>query len=415
MKGQGETMVKDYYVWIEITANMDTILSKERFQTAMERCRTAGIEAAILSVKDTTGFVLYPSSYAEHYSTYHEKFQEIDYLQQCIDIIHGLGMKVYAAFDVFTEGTKKNMDPRMKGLAKEGWMCELYGLNQENQTVVQKIADETPIRTGDSIDDFSEIFVNPANDEVVEYELHLMEEVMTNYEIDGIVLDRVRYVGLGADFSELTMRKWKQANDIPEEVALEDIYKLSEENGKLKIEFGSYFGSFNTFRAQMIAEFMEKVRNNVDQVGKKIDFIDYTGSWYPLYYMVGANWASKEHREDAYPATDPEAYAATGYIDRLDKLMSGFYYEEVTIQEAREHRRPKDWYSVEGSADMAYHVTQHRRPVIGSLFLHQYHERPENIRRAIEMCFRKSEGCMLFDLSYIIDNDWWKQVSEPLE
>jgi hypothetical protein len=403
-------MVQNYYVWIEITANMDTILNKKRFEQAMYKCSAAGIDSVILCVKDTTGFVLYPSEYAVHYSKYNMRFEEIDYLQQCIDIIHMQGMKIYAAFDVFTEGNTKDKSPYMKGLTNKGWMCNVYGLNQDNKPVIQLISDENPIQTAGAIDDFGEVFVNPANDEVVEYELHLFEEVMNRYSIDGIVLDRVRYVGLSADFSELTMNKWKLANGITEDVSPEDIYKLSNQNGKLEIEYGKYFGSFNTFRAQMINNFIKKVRQKVDQANKMIEFIDYTGSWYPEYYKVAANWASVKHMETSYPATNPREYAVTGYIENIDKMLSGFYYEDVTIQEAREHNMPQDWYSVEGSADMAYQVTHHEKPMIGSLYLHQYKQVPEDIKRAVDMCFNKSDGCMLFDLCYLTQNNWWGYI-----
>lgn len=399
--------MNNYFVWIEITANSALILNEALFSGAMEKCAKCGIDSVVLSVKDTSGFVLYPSKFAPHYSKFDERFSDIDYLKRCLSIIHDKGMKVYPAFDVFAEGNKKKKHPLMKGLTEEGWMCEVYGLNAKGQPVVQKVSDETPIETIGSIDDFGEIFVNPANDEVVSYELSLIEEVIRNYDVDGIVLDRVRYVGLSSDFSDLTISKWKKLSGIEGDIDLKDIYSLSKKDGKTEIEYGKYFGSFNTFRAQMIHDFIKKVRALTDHAGRNIDFIDYTGSWYPLYHLVAANWASPEHRELSYPATDPEAYAKTAYLRHVDRMMSGFYYEDVEIEEARQHNAPADWYSVEGSADIAYSVTKREKPIIGSLFLDQYKSAPENIRRAIDMCFKKSDGCMLFDLCYLVHNDWW--------
>jgi uncharacterized lipoprotein YddW (UPF0748 family) len=402
--------MNNYFVWVEITANTQTILDEKCFREAMEKCAGVGIDSVILSIKDTSGFVLYNSSHAPHYSKYKDCFEEIDYLERCIRIVHECGMKLYASFDVFAEGNKKNRNPLMKGLTRDGWMCEVYGLDSEDRPVVQPIVSEHPIQTVGSIDDFGEIFVNPANDEVVDYELGLIKEVIENYDIDGFVLDRVRYVGLSADFSALTINKWKEAAKITEEVELSDIYRLEKENGELKIHYGKYFSSFNTFRAQMVHDFICKVRNVVDTAAKKVEFIDYTGSWYPEYYMVAANWASKEHVETSYPATDGEEYAKTGYIKQIDRMLSGFYYEDVTIAEAREHNQPADWYSVEGSADIAYEVTHRERPMIGSLYLFQYNPKPEDITRAVDMCFKTSDGCMLFDLCYLILNDWWSLV-----
>ncbi|MBR3927817.1 MAG: family 10 glycosylhydrolase [Clostridia bacterium] len=403
--------MNNYFVWIEITANRKLILDRNTFSEAMDKCAKCGIDSVVLSVKDTSGFVLYPSQYAPHYSKFDESFEEKDYLLECLSLIHEKGLKVYAAIDVFAEGNKKRKHPLMKGLTHKGWMCEVYGLNEKDEPVVQPVTDETPIQTMGSIDDFGEIFVNPANDEVVRYELSLIEEIMNNYAIDGIVLDRVRYVGLSSDFSNLSIGKWKKASGIEGEIDLSDIYALRKNGGEIEVEYGKYFSSFNTFRAQMIYDFIEKVRACVDGANKKIDFIDYTGSWYPLYHLVAANWASPDHLEKSYPATDPAEYAKTGYIRYVDRLMSGFYYEDVEIEEARAHNAPADWYSVEGSADIAYEVTKREKPILGSLFLDQYKDNPESISRAIDMCFKKSDGCMLFDLCYLVHNDWWRHAA----
>ena len=400
--------MNNYFVWIEITANKKLILDKTLFSDAMEKCAECGIDSVVLSVKDTSGFVLYSSKHAPHYSKFDADFEEKDYLSDCLSVVHEKGMKMYAAIDVFAEGNKKRKHPLMKGLTHKGWMCEVYGLNENNEPVVQPVADEKPIKTVGSIDDFGEIFVNPANDEVAEYELSLIEEVMNSYDIDGIVLDRVRYVGLSSDFSALSINKWKKLSGIDGEVDLSDIYALKNKDGEIEVEYGKYFSSFNTFRAQMITNFIKKVRNAVDAANKKIDFIDYTGSWYPLYHLVAANWASPDHLETSYPATDPVEYAKTAYIRYVDRMMSGFYYEDVEIEEARKHNKPADWYSVEGSADIAYAVTRREKPILGSLFLDQYKENPEDIRRAVDMCFKKSDGCMLFDLCYLVHNDWWE-------
>ena len=405
--------MNNYFIWVEISANRRLIWDKERFADAMERCAACGIDSVVLSVKDTSGFVLYPSKYADHYSKFNPDFKDIDYLQQCLSIIHEKGMKIYASFDVFTEGNKKRKNPLMKGLTNPGWMCEVYGLNENDEPTVQPVSDEKPLQTMGSIDDFGEIFVNPANDEVVAYELSLIEEVMNNYDIDGIVLDRVRYVGLCSDFSKLTIDKWKKAAGIEEEVDLADIYKLVKKDGELSVEYGKYFGSYNTFRAQMICDFIRKVRETVDKANKKIEFVDYTGSWYPLYHLVAANWASASHLPDCYPNTDPAEYAKTGYIHHVDRMLSGFYYEDVTMAEAAEHNMPAYWYSVEGSAKIAYEVTKNERPILGSLFLHQYKDDPKNIARAIEMCFKASDGCMLFDLCYLMHHDWFEYAVRP--
>ena len=91
-----------YEVWIEIQANKKLISDSVKFREAMEKCKKAGMTGIILSVKDTSGFVLYKSSLADHYSEFDGEFAaDIDYAAECFKIIRELGMKCYAAFDVF--------------------------------------------------------------------------------------------------------------------------------------------------------------------------------------------------------------------------------------------------------------------------------------------------------------------------
>ncbi|BCK01463.1 hypothetical protein [Anaerocolumna chitinilytica] len=69
-------MNSNYYIWIEIEANKRTITDAGIFRKTMEKCRNAGIGAVILSVKDTTGFAIYKSKFAPHYSEYDKIFKE---------------------------------------------------------------------------------------------------------------------------------------------------------------------------------------------------------------------------------------------------------------------------------------------------------------------------------------------------
>lgn len=95
-------------MWVEITANKEWILDAVKFEETMKKCRAVGMTGIILSVKDTTGFSLYPSQIAPHYSKYDKTFlPAYDYVKQCFSIIKNLGMKCYAAFDTFAAGNGK--------------------------------------------------------------------------------------------------------------------------------------------------------------------------------------------------------------------------------------------------------------------------------------------------------------------
>lgn len=50
----------------------------------------------------------------------------------------------------------------------------------------------------------------PANPIVQEYELKIVSEVVEKYpQLDGIILDRVRFDGIQADFSPLSLKKFE--------------------------------------------------------------------------------------------------------------------------------------------------------------------------------------------------------------
>ena len=174
-----------YEVWIEIQANKKLILDSEKFREAMEKCKTAGMTGIILSVKDTSGFVLYKSSLADHYSEFDGEFAaDIDYAAECFKIIRELGMKCYAAFDVFAEGNKKNRHPLMKGF-REGWQCEVYGLDEGGNAVIQKSTEEKALKTVGLI-------FKALKDSNIDVRLNELGETQIAYDSEEPLLKRVQ-------------------------------------------------------------------------------------------------------------------------------------------------------------------------------------------------------------------------------
>jgi hypothetical protein len=396
----------NYYVWVEIEANKQRILDKERFESMLSNCEQAGIGSIVLSVKDTTGFGIYESRIVPHYSLYDSEFEHKDYLRECIDAAHRYGIKLYSGIDVFSEGRNAAINEKSPGVLHPEWQTQLYGLLDDGTTAVRRVSEMWGMKTTGSIDDFNEIFVNPVNDDIQDYEASIIQELISNYKIDGIVLDRVRFVGLSSDFSDYTRKRFEKYTGQTVTNWPEDIFTLEDGPNGITERFGSRFGEWVEFRASVIKNFILKVRDIVYESGKKIEFIDYTGSWYPDYYLVGANWASCNYQPEEYEWVK-DSFSKTGYAEKIDKLMSGFYYPDVTIEEAEKNNQPDYWYSVEGSAKMVDKVTMGAVPTIGSLFLMQYKDNPAQFKKAVAMCFQKSSGCMLFDMSYLDDFGWW--------
>ena len=277
----------EYYLWVEIEANKRRILDYSSFCQILDKCYRSGIGSLILGVKDITGFGIYQSDLVPHYSKYSTDFDNSDYLQKYIRPAHERGLKIYAAVDVFAEGLIRHPHPLAPGYKNPEWATRMYGIDPAGAPVIKPITDLSGIRTTGSIDDFGDVFVNPVREDVRDYELGIIRELANQYEIDGVVLDRVRFVGLGSDFSDYSRTEFEKfigrnLNNWPEEV-----YRLVDRNGAVEVEYGPLFGDWTTFRAQIIKEFIIAARKITREAGRKVEFIDYTGSWYPLYYQVG--------------------------------------------------------------------------------------------------------------------------------
>ena len=76
----------------------------------------------------------------------------------------------------------------------------------EWQCVQQEIIGGQPVlkRVGELDNVHGAVFVNPLHEDVRSYELSVIREICENYDIDGIILDRMRYPNLFADFSDLS-------------------------------------------------------------------------------------------------------------------------------------------------------------------------------------------------------------------
>ncbi|WLD93066.1 alpha amylase family protein [Alkalihalobacillus sp. AL-G] len=252
-------------------------------------------------------------------------------------------------------------------------------------------------------------FVNAIRDDVQTYELSIINEIISNYDVDGIVLDRARYSNVYADFSDLSREKFEAY--IGERVTNwpEDIFTVEFTAEGKEVVPGQYYQKWIEWRAGNIQDFFKKAENLVHGKDPSLFFSTYVGAWYPLYYSEGVNWASKTYQPD-YEWASPD-YGKTGYAEVLDFLMTGNYFSQVTREEAVAVGNP-DWYSVEGSADIAMDVVNEATFVYGSLYLAQYKGDPEQFRKGLRAVMDKTHGIMLFDLVYFEQYGWWDILYE---
>ncbi|MCM3718548.1 alpha amylase family protein [Fictibacillus phosphorivorans] len=268
---------------------------------------------------------------------------------------------------------------------------------------------ETKFVKGQDYTPSASTFVNPIRDDVQRYELSIIEELIDNYDVDGIVLDRARYSNVYADFSDLSRQKFESYIGKRVENWPTDIFEIQMVDYEKTIVPGPLYQKWIEWRAGNIQSFFKKAENLIHKKEPKTFFSTYVGSWYPDYYSEGVNWASRRHHPD-YDWASPD-YHKKGYAEVLDFIMTGNYFVDVTKEEAIAAGKP-DWHSVEGSADIAMDALKYTTFNYGSLYLNQYINDPEQFRRALKMAVDKTHGIMVFDLIYLEMFDWWYIVEE---
>lgn len=174
---------------------------------------------------------------------------------------------------------------------------------------------------------------------------------------------------------------------------------------------------------------MEKARETIKGVNKKIDVGVYTGAWYPTYYYVGVNFTSKKYDPSKEFWWATENYKNTGYAELMDYYMTGLYYTTVTKEDSDKKtgnigRRDEPgmdnsrsyWYTVEGGSELVKEITAGVVPVIGSLYVEQYEGDKELFGRAVKQALKSNDGgLMIFDMSHIVTRGWWDVIENNIK
>jgi hypothetical protein len=247
------------------------------------------------------------------------------------------------------------------------------------------------------------VFVNPINPEARAHEIAVIREIAANYDIDGMVFDRMRYSSLATDFSELSRRAFEQWAGVKIQNWPADIYQHSPDPTQETVR-GPYFKLWLEWRARVIRKFAEDATQAVRTARPGAKCAVYVGSWYPVYYGVGVNWASDEFNAQYDWMTD--TYHQTGYAPLMDWLCTGTYYPEPYRATAQKNGKDPD-ATVEAAAALSNRVVSDAAFVYASIAVSDYTGRPGPFLQALQAGLQESQGVMLFDLVYVIQNSMW--------
>lgn len=389
-------------VWIEVSANLRALASREGIRALVATARAAGVDTLVPEAKNAWGFAMYESGFVPHIRTspvaraaYPAPAQwfprDFDPLETLIDEAHAAGLRVHVAVNAFGEGLR--LDPRQPvvGLIPTRPELESQHLRPgpDGAAVVPSSAVETIA------------FLNPGHPEAQLYELAVVWEVLSRYRVDGLVLDRARYAGLDADFSDLSRRRFEAVLGRPVARWPHDVLAPLEGGGYRP---GPLFPAWTAWRASVITGYVRAASRIVRQVRPGLPVAMYVGAWYPqAAWELGQNWAHPDAPR-LFPAWTP-AFAQASLVPYLDYLMIGLYYRPITPLQALA-LGGRWWRSVAGGALLARQITG-GLPVVATIWPAVFRGDREGIAAALRAGARYTDGLVVFDLSDLDAGGLW--------
>ena len=402
-------------VWIDAAANFeDYANSQEAIKADMQKIKDTGFTGVIVDVRPTNSGVLFQSS-TEHALDrvdawvtggykWVERTESFDYLQAFIDAGKEAGLDVYASINTMIGGC---LCPY--GLGSDGILYD--DPSKKSWATVVNTADG--LVNSLDLEDSGAKFLNPANDEVVDYLLSLLADLAA-YDVKGIILDRCRYddYELQSDFSDISREKFEDYIGAPVENWPDDIFEPGAD--ELSTPVTAMQKKWMEFRAKNIHDFMEKASDKVHSVNPDIRFGAYVGAWYSSYYYSGVNWASpKYNARNVYTWATPE-YNEFGYADHCDIMIIGAYASTKSIYGNTE-------WTMQGFCQRAKTIFADDVPYIGGPDIgnssgFENGGQGKLMPDIVDACINaSSEGMFFFDLCHIKMHDYWDDIKKAFD
>lgn len=395
-------------MWVEQFPNAKVLTNREAVAKMIANVKKAGFTAIGLDVKGPEGYVSYRKNdlsgtpYFTATKNPNKKVEDngFDLLEVIVSEAHQSGLKVYASFNFFTEGNITVNDYAVLHQHKD-W--EEVVQRPEDKGKLLKITESTRGKEAAQGKLLALAFINPSNKEAQDFQLLRVEEVLKNYDVDGVVLDRCRYDNLYADFShvsrnafeEYLAKEGKALDNFPA-----DAFKIDKSGTLIK---GKFYQEWITFRSQTISSFANRIRALVntykENKNPNLKMAAYVGSWYEVYYQNGVNWASKDfiyNNRLGFPESKiyGEEYNKTSYLKDLDFLMIGTYY-----------KTPKE---VNRYITLGNILTCGQLPLLGSMSLPDLSLNDQG--KVFGASIQNSSGLMIFDYCYVDWNTFLEQM-----
>ena len=407
-----EITEKPRFIWIDAAANFpDFANSKEAIARDLALAKDAGFTDIVVDVRPTTGDVLFKTDAVKQVSELfawtsngYEKIPRTatwDYLQAFIDEGKRLGLRVHAAINTFVGGHKDNGGTGIlyRDASKKAWATQL-----NTSDGIKSIMDT----------DAGTKFLNPAHPDVQAFLCQLLKD-LARYSLDGIFLDRGRYLNLQTDFSDVSRKQFEAyLGGIRLQNYPEDILPVGAKS--LPSSQSAYLKRWLEYRAKTIYDFMQKARDAVKSVNSHIKFGVYVGGWYSTYYEVGVNWAASTYNTSARYNWATDKYKNFGYAALMDQMLIGAYASPLKVYGNTE-------WTMQGFCALAKDKIKGQckmvagGPDVGNWdYDDKATQEQENqaIVNSVKACMDACDGYFLFDMIHLKKASQWSYAKEGI-
>ncbi len=404
---------KPRMVWIEVGANFDAYANHaDSIAADCRRLALMGFTHIVVEVRPTSGDVLFKSRVAPELKAtprwspdgyvLRERTASFDYLQAFVDAGHAAGLKVLAGVNMMVGG--------WKGPGIEHGM--VYDRPQlQSWCAVDYTKEGKLLNHAADASTLGGRFLDPANPDVQDFLLALLEDVASYQDLDGIVMDRCRYddYALDAGYTQEAYRQFTAyIGHEPER------WPVFADPGHIFLERmpDELENRWLMFRCQVIHDFVGRCVEKVHAVREDLPVGVYVGAWFSEYYRSGVNWASPDYdlaAEEPTYSWATAAYQSTGFARLVDFLLLGAYCPADNVYGQTE--KTSEGFARLGRRRLGPDVRFFSGPDIGNEPGYGKGGRAETISEIARVMDCEADGFFLFDLCYIRAFNYWDALN----
>ena len=394
---------KPSVLWCDPLLNIRTLTTRGGILNVVNKAKTNGFQGVAIGVKAITGEVLYKSDVAPRLLEWNNYRVPLDFdlVRLFVEEARKRGLQVYAVFPVFAEGHMLERSGTVYSQHPD-WQSEVYVVEKDEPAIIPI----TQWAYGPVA------FANPLLPSVQNYEISLITEFIKKYNVDGLILDKVRFSGIEADFSKESRRQFetyqggKKVDWWPD-----DVLQWQLKDDVWQPVPGKLFVQWVEFRASAMKTYLDRLLAGVKKADPIMPVGNFAGAWYPTYYEYGVNWASETNiPEETWASRN---YYRTAIAEDLSYSVVGCFFPRVTMDDAE--KAGADWWmSVEGSAIIAMDVVNKATPVYGTLLAEQFRESGEVFKESLRLALNLTDGLYVTDFSQVERYKFWDEIREVL-